>query len=95
MYCAARGGAARRVERVGAEGMDARLTVSFSASVFRREVKLGDSVCRENRPGLLPCAPSQSGIGGIHGNAIPASPKTRNSQGYERANPRHHAHRMR
>jgi hypothetical protein len=67
--------------------MEARLTVSFSASVFRAEVKFGDDACRERGRTLLLCARSSPAL-----ETSKATPRMKlsgagNSQGYERLKP--------
>lgn len=67
--------------------MEARLTVSFSASVFRYEVKIGDDACRERRPTLLPCARSSPASETFAATLRVELPGAGNSQGYERSKP--------
>ncbi|MFM0258118.1 hypothetical protein [Paraburkholderia sediminicola] len=67
--------------------MEARLTVSFSASVFRYEVKIGDNACRERKPTLLPCARSSPASETFAATLCVELLEDGNSQGYERLKP--------
>lgn len=67
--------------------MEARLTLSFSASVFCYEVKIGDDACRDRRPTLLPCARSSPASETFAATLCVELPGAGNSQGYERLKP--------
>jgi len=87
MYCAARGGAAGRVEVVRAEDMEARLKVSFSASVFRYEVKIGDELAARGDRHYCPCARSSPASEAFVATLCVELLRASNSQGYERLKP--------